>query len=69
MALRIDYFRNGEKVMASVYLRSVEEAKAEALTSLTRLAADSATILDTNRGGAVVGKVTRAPLDRPTGPT
>jgi phosphoheptose isomerase len=60
MAYRITYFRKGEKVMASVFMRSAAEAEMEASENLSRLAAERATITDTSCPDQVVSTVTHA---------
>lgn len=57
MALHIEYFRGDEKVMVAVFLRSAEEAKAEALRELIRFRANTALIRDMSNGGKIISVV------------
>ena len=59
VALRIEYFSNGEKVMAVVCPKWLEEAKKDALKGLAVYSADTARILDMSESANVVAIVKR----------
>jgi len=59
MALRIEYLRNGEKVMIVACPKWLEEAKIDAVEGLGFYQADTARILDMEDNGKVVAVVKR----------
>jgi hypothetical protein len=61
VALRIEYFANGEKVMVVTCLKWLEGAKADALEGLALYRADIARVIDVDmeRGGTVLAVVRR----------
>jgi hypothetical protein len=61
VALRIEYFANGEKVMVVTCLKWLEGAKADALEGLALYRADIARVIDVDMemGGTVLAVVRR----------
>ncbi|HEX4106449.1 MAG TPA: hypothetical protein VHX92_09480 [Rhizomicrobium sp.] len=61
VALRIEYFANGEKVMVVTCLKWLEDAKADALEGLALYKADIARVIDIDMeiGGTVLAVVKR----------
>lgn len=59
MALRIDYFRNGEKVMAVPCTHTLDRAREDAAAGLEKYDADTARILDTGESIKVLAVVRR----------
>ena len=59
VALRIEYFANGEKVMIVTCPKLLEDARADALKGLAFYTADTARIMDMDmeRGGTVMAVV------------
>ena len=59
VALRIEYFANGERVMVVTCPKWLEDAKADALEGLALYRADTAKIVDVDmeRGGTVMAVV------------
>lgn len=59
MSLRVEYFRDRERVMIVAFLKHEWEAKQEALEGLVHYGADMALIRDMDHGGKTIGVVKR----------
>lgn len=59
MALRIEYLKLTERVMIVSCPKNLEEAKADAMKGLALFGADTAQVIDMDRGGKLVGVVKR----------
>jgi len=57
MALRIEYFRQGEKVMVAPCLKELAGARQDARDGLRTFNADLARILDMNKDGQLLAVV------------
>jgi hypothetical protein len=59
MGYRVAYFRDGIKILAVPWPKSLEEALESAKDGMAQYGADEARVLDMDNKGAIVGTVKR----------